>query len=290
MPISERMQGLPRHGAGTAGWKKHPIRRHGLRDRAAGAAALLAISMALSLVLGAAQPGSAHAEDPDPMQVIVTAGDLRGEFQPCGCSTEGQLGGLPRRLTYLEKLFQPPSDAVLLDLGNNFPEPSAQGRLKVDLIQALLKQTPVQAILPGPNELDLGVATLDPELPYLLSNYVLSNAAEPGRFLPLRVVERRGRRIGILGYLSPALVYQGMHAQLQLQPVDTPLLERFREALARERVDTPLLLFRGSDPEWEHFQAAGIFTIILAGNPSADELHQVVFRQLKGGAVTQVPT
>src|SRR5262249_8226195 len=68
--------------------------------------------------------------------LLVAAGDLRGEIKPCGCSPEGQMGGLPRRLTYLQQLEKDAGEPVVkVDLGNNFPEPSPQGRLKVDFIQ-----------------------------------------------------------------------------------------------------------------------------------------------------------
>ena len=59
---------------------------------------------------------------------ILAAGDLRGEIEPCGCSPEGQMGGLRRRLSYLERQFASGAP-LLVDLGNNFPHPSPQGRL-----------------------------------------------------------------------------------------------------------------------------------------------------------------
>ena len=48
------------------------------------------------------------------------------------------MGGLLRRASFLKKLSG--KDSLLnFDLGNNFPEPSDQGNLKVGLIQQSLK-------------------------------------------------------------------------------------------------------------------------------------------------------
>ena len=70
---------------------------------------------------------------------LVVSGDLRGEIKPCGCAEEGDMGGLQRRGTVLRHWRSEHSDLLYLDLGNNFPEPSAQGKLKLDLIQQALK-------------------------------------------------------------------------------------------------------------------------------------------------------
>ncbi|HUJ75826.1 MAG TPA: multiheme c-type cytochrome, partial [bacterium] len=154
---------------------------------------------------------------------------------------------------------------------------------KVELIQSLLRQMPVQAILPGPNELALGLAALDPTLPYLVSN------AEPPAPLPTsRLVTWAGRRVALLGYLSPRLVYQGMHSSLVLQPVDAALLEQWRAVIRQDQA--AVLLFRGDDQELEALARSGLFTQIIAGNPSDDDLHQVVTRTVAGQVLPQVPT
>ena len=94
---------------------------------------LWALAAAAALILGW-PPTSAGASP-----VLLAAGDLRGEIKPCGCSPEGQMGGLPRRLSYLAQALAPGrGSTVLVDLGNNYPPPSPQGKLKVALIQEML--------------------------------------------------------------------------------------------------------------------------------------------------------
>jgi hypothetical protein len=220
---------------------------------------------------------------------LVAFGDLRGELLPCGCSPDAQYGGLPRREGYWNALLRGlPSGAeapVLVDLGNNFPEPSAQGRLKIEVIQPQLAKLPLAAILPGPNELLLGYAVLDRNLPYLVTNNDV-----PGAFLAERTVSRKTGRLAILGYLSPALVYQGSQDRFRLTALDAALLKRYEALIAQERAQQALLLFRGGDEELARFAASGLFSAIIAGNPSADELTAPTERRVGGTRIPQVPT
>ncbi len=94
--------------------------------------------------------------------LLIFSGDLRGEIQPCGCAEEGDMGGLPRRLTFFKQQQSLHSSLLYLDLGNNFPEPSGQGDLKIQLIQSALKKLRPQAVLVGPKEWQNGLKTLDP--------------------------------------------------------------------------------------------------------------------------------
>ena len=72
--------------------------------------------------------------------LVIFSGDLRGEIQPCGCAEEGDMGGLRRRLTFFKKQLSQIPNLLYFDLGNNFPEPSDLGDLKIQLIQIPLKK------------------------------------------------------------------------------------------------------------------------------------------------------
>lgn len=216
---------------------------------------------------------------------LLAAGDLRGELEPCGCSEEGQKGGLPRRLTYLESHYAKNKN-ILVDLGNNFPPPSDQGKLKIPLIQHLLKKFPPTALLVGPHELAMGVDLLDQALPYLLTN----NKTRKTRkiFASKRVVKKNGKRVVIFGYLSPSLVYQKSQSLFALAPVNKSLLKEWAGAL--KNFDHRVLLFRGSDKELRTFVRWGHFDAIITGNPSPDEMVQIVVRKVNAVEVPQVPT
>ena len=257
-------------------------------------AVLLATSGPAGRAADRTAAAGAAAGDPAGAIPVLAAGDLRGEIKPCGCSPEGQMGGLPRRLTYLEQALgaagdgggRPPGAApILVDLGNNFPEANAQGRHKIALIRALLSRFAPQAALPGPGEVALGVPRLEGGLPYVLSNDALGQA-----FPAVRTVERGGRRIGLYGYLSPQAVYQGPHSGLALRPADAALVAELRSRIGGRREDAAVLLFRGDDAELGTLARAGLFDLIVAGNPSDDETHQVTERVVEGRRLPQVPT
>ncbi|SVA19262.1 uncharacterized protein METZ01_LOCUS72116, partial [marine metagenome] len=88
-------------------------------------------------------PNLSLAENP----LLIFSGDLRGEIKPCGCAEEGDMGGLPRRLTFFKQQQIQHSSLLYLALGNNFPEPSGQGDLKIELIQSALKKLRPKAVL-----------------------------------------------------------------------------------------------------------------------------------------------
>lgn len=262
-----------------------------LSGRLALLSCVFALCTGAAFAADAAPPGAdlSHPIPPGVPPQVVAFGDLRGELLPCGCSPEGQLGGLPRREGYWAALVRrlPPGrePPVLVDLGNNFPEPSAQGRLKIDVIQSLLGRQPVAAILPGPNELQSGYPALDRNLPYLATNNEV-----PGAFLASRTAGPGDARVLILGYLSPGLVYQASQDRFRLARLDAALLRRYESLVQRERASQAILLFRGDDGELAQFAASGLFTAIVAGNPSGDELTAPTERRVAGYRIPQVPT
>jgi len=215
---------------------------------------------------------------------FVFSGDLRGEIKPCGCAEEGDMGGLLRRATVLREQRAATPDLVYLDLGNNFPKPSEQGNLKVRLLHTALRQFQPAAILVGPNEWAYGLNTLDPELPYLLSNQSAHLS-----FLPLKRLEQDTGHREIRGFLSPSLVYQNEN--------DPPLVEAaesvipvWKAALAKSKPALSLLLFRGTDAELKRFQRSGLFDLIVSGSTNDDELKQVMVRKTERGDIPMIPT
>ena len=102
-------------------------------------------------------PAFAFAKYP----LLIFSGDLRGEIKPCGCAEEGDMGGLLRRLSYIKQKHLLHENLLYFDLGNNFPEPSQQGDLKIPLIHSALAKMNPEAVLVGPNEWQNGLHWLD---------------------------------------------------------------------------------------------------------------------------------
>jgi len=200
------------------------------------------------------------------------------------------MGGLARRESYWNGLLSASSAGteppLLVDLGNNFPVPSPQGRLKIDVIQAYFARMPADAILPGPAELQVGHLALDHRLPYLLTNNEIA-----GTFAPVRTVKRARGEIVLLGYLSPTLVYQGLHEDsYRLAKANAALLKRMRGLIRSAAAQHAVLLFRGDDAELARFARSGLFSTIIVGNPSADETNNKTSRKIGGRSYPQVAT
>ncbi|MDH4120481.1 MAG: multiheme c-type cytochrome [Deltaproteobacteria bacterium] len=219
-----------------------------------------------------------------PSVTVLAAGDLLGEITPCGCVGK-QLGGLPRRLTAVEQARKHTPGLVVVDLGNNFPPPTSQGRLKAALIQPLLARTRPAAVLPGPNELAYGLNALDKQLPYVASNNSLGKALRKDV-----TVRTPAGLLGIYGYLSPQAGFQQFAAGYRLEPADPRLLDDWKARSAAAKHQIRILLFRGSEEELALFTRSGFFHLILSGNPFTDELNQVTERKSAGVVWPQVPT
>jgi len=227
-------------------------------------------------------PNLSLAENP----LLIFSGDLRGEIQPCGCAEEGDMGGLPRRLTFFKQQQSLHSSLFYLDLGNNFPEPSGQGDLKIHLIQTALKILRPQAVLVGPNEWQNGLHALDPEIPYLISNQSLNLP-----FLTSKTIfQTGGQTISISGYLSPELVYFNQNEQPQILSVNPELIARWKVEFVETKDAFRILLFRGNAQELKKFEDSSLFELIVVGSTNDDELKQVMQMKTSSSVFPMIPT
>ncbi|MGK5093285.1 multiheme c-type cytochrome [Deltaproteobacteria bacterium TL4] len=216
---------------------------------------------------------------------FFATGDLRGEIKPCGCSAEGDKGGLLRRATYLDQKREQLLSFIYADLGNNFPPPSEQGSLKVKLIQKALSQLKPEVIVLGPNELLYGIPSLSQELPYMLSN-----TQSDWHVLPYKIIEITKKRVGIWGFLSPTMVYQNKNEKQTILPLSPQLFETWKLQFLKEKPDYKVLLFRGTENELSQIAEAQLFTSIITGNNKDDEVHQVLAMKASGKLFQSVPT
>ncbi len=234
--------------------------------------------------LGAMLFTTAVAYSKDFSTWFMVFGDMRGEIKPCGCSAEGDMGGLERRASYLEQKRAEHQQSLYFDLGNNFPKPSAQGTLKIELIQKSLKTLKPEVILLGGTEWQYGLDILDKTLPYLASNFLAENT----QILRQKVIERGQKTFDVWGFLSPSQVYQNQNAKPLFADANPQLLEKWQESFKDGA--TRVLLFRGNEKELELFAKSKQFDVILLGNPSDDELDQELSLQTSEGTFLRVAT
>ncbi|MEO2044154.1 MAG: hypothetical protein ABGX43_06100, partial [Nitrospinaceae bacterium] len=217
--------------------------------------------------------------------LVIFSGDLRGEIKPCGCAEEGDMGGLPRRLTFFKQQLSQITNLLYFDLGNNFPEPSEQGDLKIQLIQTALKKLVPQVVLVGPNEWLNGLQSLDPKIPYLLSNQSGSL-----HYLISKTIQLEEQGITVFGYLSPDFVYQNQNETPVILPVGPELLASWKVKIKKNAGLFRILLFRGNVEELEKFERSGLFDLIVAGSSNDDELNQVMQMQTRSNSFPMIPT
>jgi hypothetical protein len=134
---------------------------------------------------------------------IVVSADTAGWIIPCGCTTN-QSGGLARRATYIKQLAAD-SDVIVADAGGAARGDSAYDRLKFEAILNGEQAMGLKAHNLGGSELSLGAAEcrrLAAVGAPLISANTTDSSGQPIA-APLEIVVAGGRRIALVGVVSP---------------------------------------------------------------------------------------
>jgi hypothetical protein len=185
----------------------------------------------------------AAAPTPGPLRIAVL-GDRRGEVIPCGCPRV-QLGGLDRLVAFLDAQKKPAD--LTVDTGNTFfalpemPETRhGSEKAKAELIADAYKLLKVDVLVPGARDMALGMEQLETLSKRAGVRLVASNwtgADGQPLFAPSVVVEKNGRRIGVVGAVDAALnVPSG-----KVVPALEPLRARI-QALRAQNTDLVVLI------------------------------------------------
>lgn len=138
---------------------------------------------------------------------LFALGELRGQIEPCGCTTD-PLGDLARTARLVAEARER-GPVIVVDSGSLlYPRPTvdpvvrAQEDLKADLLARVYKdELQVAGVGLGPHDLSTGVEHV--RLPRLAANV----PAEAGVALaPPRVIDAGGERIGVFGVVEPTEV------------------------------------------------------------------------------------
>ncbi|XP_049879454.1 apyrase-like [Pectinophora gossypiella] len=146
---------------------------------------------------------------------IIHYNDFHARFEEtsvatptCRFNNNSCLGGLPRLVYEIHTLLKEKPDALLLNAGDSFQGTYWYTLLKWNITSQFMNLLPHDAHAIGNHEFDDGPEGLAPYLSHLLAPVVAANmdvSREPvlqGLFQPHVVVERKGRKIGIIGLIT----------------------------------------------------------------------------------------
>jgi 2',3'-cyclic-nucleotide 2'-phosphodiesterase (5'-nucleotidase family) len=150
---------------------------------------------------------------------IIYSGNLDGELEPCGCSAEGNFGGIKRRATLLQQLRKATPELVVLSTGGLLSSDGPGDRLKGEYILKGFAALNYDAIAVQWRDLAYGTEfAAAAKLPWVQSNL---NENVDG-FQARRIIKRDGKVIAYFSWLnsedSPLRQMQGKHSLVDDSP------------------------------------------------------------------------
>ena len=153
---------------------------------------------------------------------LVYSGNLDGELEPCGCTVEGDMGGLKRHATMIDMLRKKDSELVFVSTGGVLVSDTATDRIKSKYILSGMASLNYDAVGMQWKDFNFGESfLLSANLPFVLSN---QNSQLPIK----RIIKRQKINIAFYQWLEDQ-EHQMMHADDLLKTVFD--LNRFEEEL-----------------------------------------------------------
>lgn len=188
------------------------------------------ICLVLTLAMQAAAAGQAVA---DKTLTLIYSGNLDGELEPCGCSAEGDFGGIRRRGTMLERLRRERPAAFVVSAGGLLSGFAANGRITNEYILKGFARLGYDAIGLQWGDLQYGDQFLkESALPWVASNW------RDEEFSHERRIKRGGRMLAFFDWLDPKTAPQQSMLGEHSRVVDDTAA--FTRRLARARQDGAL--------------------------------------------------
>lgn len=170
---------------------------------------------------------------------LIYSGNIDGELEPCGCTQEGNLGGLRRAATMLDHLRAEEPDLFVISSGGIMSGFAANGRLTNEYLLKGALVLHYDAI--GVQWGDLSYGTELPArypLPWVASNW------QDGHFAKSRRIARGGQQLAFFTWLDPETApSRGMQGDHAVVGDDTAALAA---ALAQARTEGALTVLTTS--------------------------------------------
>ncbi len=199
-------------------------------------------------------------EWPRPQLALMISGEQHGYFEPCGC-TSNQMGGMARRADLLKKLMEAGWEVRGVDLGGVSRRTVRQAQIKFETSLQALRDLHYVAVGLGPEDLrlqpDFLLAQDIPDdtgeaLRFVSANVVFYDSPELGTPLRSRVIEIRGRRVGITSILSEStvssIVAPGSNTDISWS-APGPAIDQVMQEFDGQQVDFRILLSQSHPDE-----------------------------------------
>ena len=143
---------------------------------------------------------------------IIYSGNLEGVLEPCGCTLEGDLGGLKRRGTIIDELRKTSPQLFLLSSGGLIVSYASTDRLTSEYILKGFDVLDYDAIGVQWKDLSYGTEFIQTaRLPLVTSNW------QGDEFSSYKLIEHGDRRLAFFSWLDPAAESQIMSSASAFQ-------------------------------------------------------------------------
>ncbi len=152
----------------------------------------------------------AWASEQSAPMTIIYGGNTDGELEPCGCSLEGNQGGILRRATMIDALREEAPDLFLVDAGGVIVSLSPHDKLTSEYILKGVAKLGYDAIGMQWSDLSYGESFLqETPLPWVVSNW------QSPDYSAVRLIKKGDHRLAVFAWLdpdkSPTAEMQGQH-------------------------------------------------------------------------------
>ena len=152
---------------------------------------------------------------PNPAAVLVVSGEMDGYLEPCGCA-QGQLGGLIRRLDFVDKLRAQNWPVALIDLGSLIKDPAAarggseQAKIKFGIALKAFSALKYNAVALSAEDLKVGIGEAFAQFLNSLgdSTHIVVANVQPGpgfesRIQPSQIITIGPVNVGVTSVIDP---------------------------------------------------------------------------------------
>ena len=164
---------------------------------------------------------------------IIYSGNLEGELESCGCTLEGDLGGIKRRVTIIDELRKTSPQLFLISSGGLIVSHAATDQITSEYILKGFDALDYDAIGVQWQDLSYGTEFIQtarlPHLPWVASNW------QGDQFSRYKLIEHGDRKLAFFSWLDPAAESKIMSSKSAFQKRTMASTEILESNLAKAK-------------------------------------------------------